>query len=136
MTKVVNPEGGAPGHVRLADLDDAEIVVWGRLHGEEKPTLLDFSRIFWRTSKEQIRSCWEDDGLRTLIAMSGHKRNGIRVSTVFTPIQYRGKDNAAVAVSSVIRHFLNERCALCTLSVDCQDRGVMSSHENRVRAIR
>jgi len=126
----VKPDEMPPGKLRLATDADRDLVVdFGQHYGDEKPVVVDVSSYFLRKLKDDMLWAWDDNGVKTLIAMSGRTRNGIRVAGVFTPVEHRRLGYASAAVWTVTEHYMADGCKFCILLVDKSDPHVMLVYE-------
>lgn len=118
------------GALRQATPDDCDRVSeLAREYNREKPALIDIVDYFKRKLHEREVWCWDDNGIRTILAVSGKTRNGIRIAGLFTAEPDRRKGYGSAAVAHVTRHFLNEGCEFVTLLVDRRDPEVMRLYE-------
>jgi predicted GNAT family acetyltransferase len=131
LTNSIKPPKMASGHLRLATAKDSDIVTeYGKQYGEEKPAFIDVAAYFLRKASDECLWAWDDDGIRTLIAVSGRTENGIRIAGVFTPVKFRGNGYASAATWAVTEHYLNDGCSFTTLVVDKTDPHVMRLYEH------
>ena len=125
------PTRPASGKLRLTKTEDNDIIVdYGTRYGLEKPSVVEVSKYFLYKSAADQLWAWDDDGIKTLIAVAGRTRNSIRVSGVFTPAEYRVRGYASTAVYEVSKRFLGDGCRFCHLVVDKADPHVMRIYEN------
>ncbi len=102
LDKVTPLESPAPGVLRRATLDDEYLVdQWGYAYGDEKPTFLNVHDFLMSKLRSNEMYFWDDRNPRTMITTSGQNMNGRRVSSVFTPREFRGRGYATTGVAAI-----------------------------------
>lgn len=100
----------APGALRQATLDDADLVLdWCRAFAEEvELPPLDDERVRDRiTLASGGFWLWEDEGPVSLAGCGGHTPNGARIGPVYTPPELRGRGYASAVTAAVTRLLLD-----------------------------
>ena len=114
VTEVANP---ARGELRLAAEDDYYIVAqWGNAYGDERPSFLDVHEFMLSKLKSGELYFWYDNAHRTMITVSGRGMNAQRISSVFTPKEFRGHGYASTAVAAVSKKLLRDGSAYVVLT--------------------
>ena len=89
VAHVKKPES-VPGQLRLATTADLELVRdWALCLAREIDTNVDVVAFYERRIETESLFLWDDNGPRTIAAVSGITPNSIRISGVFTAPQYR-----------------------------------------------
>jgi hypothetical protein len=119
----VNHPEGIPGSMRLAVLDDVDLVSdWiSAFHTESLPS--DPPRDNRRNVEIRIREnmfyLWEDQGkIVSMAAKARPVRNGITVNAVYTPPEHRRKGYATILVAQLSQLLMDEGWKFCTLFTD------------------
>lgn len=113
---LIQPERSATGNLRLGQDSESDIIKqWGRLYGEEKPAPVDVAEFMLRKLSRGELYVWDDDGPTTLITLSGFTDNGVRISSVYTPVEFRGKGYASSAVAALSADLLEQGRKFLTL---------------------
>lgn len=108
LDRVIKPAESAPGELRQAKAVDAELVeAWGARYQKEKPSFLNISRYLLKKLALGDLYFWDADGPRTLITISGRTKNGVRISSVFTPQENRGYGFASAAVAEISERLIS-----------------------------
>ena len=129
-TEVVMPGKPAKGTLRFATDDEHDIVEeWAKYYEEEKPAPVSVVKFLLYKLAEGELYVWDDDGPKTLVAVSGFTENCARVSAVFTPRKFRGNGYASVAVGQVTQKLLESGLTCASLLVDKNDLAVMRIYE-------
>jgi GNAT superfamily N-acetyltransferase len=130
VTRVVMPEQPAPGSLRFANQDERDLITeWAGRYEEEKPAPVSVIKFLLYKLDEGELYVWDDNGPKTLVAVSGFTRNCARVSAVFTPKEFRGNGYASIAVAKVSKELLERGLKYATLLVDKKDPAVMRIYE-------
>ena len=112
------------GRLRLADPADAEVVAeWASAYARAVRTIVDVGAFFERRMKTQSLYLWDDDGPRSLVAVSGLTPSSARISAVYTPPEWRGSGYARAAVAQVSSTVLAGGRKMCVLFADRTDPG-------------
>ena len=105
VNEVPNP---ACGELRLATSGDRYIVEqWGNAYGDERPSFLNVHDFMLNKLESGELYFWYDNADRTMLTVSGRGMNAQRISSVFTPKEYRGRGYASTAVAAVSEKLLS-----------------------------
>ena len=103
---VMNP---AAGELRLAKDDDRYLVEqWGYAYADERPSFLNVHDFMLSKLDSGELYFWYDNAYRTMITTSGRGMNAMRISSVFTPKEFRGRGYASTAVAAVSQVLLDQ----------------------------
>ena len=120
LEQVIPPNEPAPGELREARSADLSLVAdWsasffrdtgadGGQSSERAGRLIDQGAMY----------LWEDDQIRSMSAVSGKTRRGIRVGYVYTPPEFRGRGYATTAVAALSQLMLDRGRQFCFLYTD------------------
>lgn len=121
------PTSRAPGVLRLAaDSDSALAASWARAYARDIETDVDVGAFFERRIRTSSLYIWEDREPRSMVALSGRTPNGIRISGVYTPPEFRGRGYASMAVAAASQLALDRGKAFCVLFTDLSDPSASS----------
>lgn len=110
------------GAVRLASQDDARIVAaWGKMYDAEKPANVNIEKFLRRKLADGLLYFWVDREPKALLTLSGVDCSGNRISSVFTPVQFRGKGYATSLVYETSINLLAAGKAFITLNTEIGD---------------
>lgn len=124
------PKKPAEGELGVAGSANRLLIErWGSLYGEEKPAPVDVAAFLLAKLEDGELYFWNDNGPKTLVAVSGKTKNCARISAVYTPTAHRGKGYASIAVAEVTRELMESGIKTCTLVVDRKDSDVMQMYE-------
>jgi len=124
LTKVVLPAPAAPGALRVARAEDAELVAsWMAGFGGDARLPAHESEALRKSAATRVASgglfVWEHEGAPVSMAtLQGATRHGIRVSFVYTPPELRGRGYASACVAAVSDRALASGKRFCTLYTD------------------
>ncbi|MBT8078513.1 MAG: hypothetical protein KJO31_08035 [Gammaproteobacteria bacterium] len=108
----------ATGLLRCATANDSSCIEeWGEIFAVESPSPLDIPEFLLRKMNEGNLYFWDDNGPRSLCAISGNAMSVVRISAVFTPNEHRGKGYARACVATLVSELLSaghKRCMLLT----------------------
>lgn len=97
-----SPQGDVQGLLRKGREKEADLVAqWGQNFGDEQPAPVDVSEFMVRKLAEGDLYVWEDEGAKSVLSLSGPVGNGIRITGVYTPPEFRGRGYASSAVSAL-----------------------------------
>ena len=106
VNKIQNP---ADGELRLATQDDQYLVEqWGYAYSDERPSFLDVHEFMLGKLNSGELYLWYDNAHRCMITTSGRGMNAKRISSVFTPKEFRGRGYASTAVAAVSQLLLDQ----------------------------
>lgn len=115
--------GDASGHMRVAGSDDLELLVqwWEGFYREAAPEI-GTSRV-QATVETMVAEgrivLWEDNGIPVgMAAAVGPTPNGIRISGVYTPPEFRRRGYATALVAQLSQRLLGSGHQFCTLFTD------------------
>lgn len=98
----------ARGELRIADRTDRYLVEhWGNAYGNERPSFLNVHDFMLSKLESGELYLWRDKTDRTMITVSGRGMNAQRISSVFTPEEFRGRGYASTAVATVSQTLIN-----------------------------
>lgn len=98
----------ATGTLRLARSDESSLVKeWGNWYAREKPAFLNIGDFFQRKLALRELFVWDDNGPTSIMSLSARTRRGIRISALYTPLQFRGKGYASSIVTEVCKRQLS-----------------------------
>ncbi len=90
------------GKLRQGSSKDQELVAeWGRRYGEERPAFLAVDQFMLKKLKHGDLFFWDLNGPRTMITISGRTAHGVRLSSVYTPTEFRARGYATSAVAGL-----------------------------------
>jgi len=119
---VVRPESPSDGRLRKGTEHDRDFVrTWGVAYGNEKPAPVNVAEFMLRKLRQGELFFWEDDEPKTMITLSGPTNTGIRISSVFTPQDQRGKGYASTAVANLSDNLLRKGRTFVTLTTQKDD---------------
>lgn len=99
---IIWPERNAPGRLRKGQPKEEDLIAeWGRAFGEEEPAPVDVSEFMRQKLDAGELYIWDDNGARTLLTLSGRVGEGIRISGVYTPPEFRRRGYASTAVAAL-----------------------------------
>jgi hypothetical protein len=121
LDRVIPPARPAPGMLRLATLDDLDLLVrWHdgfildcRLNRHDDDLALLRAAI-----EEQRRFLWCDREPASMCGIAGPTPNGIRIQAVYTPPEQRGRGYASTCVAAVSQRMLDGGKTVCFLYTD------------------
>jgi predicted GNAT family acetyltransferase len=124
LTKVVPPGRTAPGALRGARAEDADLVAsWMAGFGGDARLPAHESEALRKSAAARVAGgglfVWEHEGAPVSMAsLQGATRHGIRVSFVYTPPELRGRGYASACVAAVSDRALASGKRFCTLYTD------------------
>jgi hypothetical protein len=109
LDKVIVPADMPPGHLRQASVEDSKLVeCWGTQYQKEKPSFLNISPYLKKKLLLGDLYVWDSDGPRIILTVSGRTENGVRISSVFGPIENRGFGFASAALATICQSLLDK----------------------------
>jgi hypothetical protein len=125
LSQVIFPRP-VDGKMRLAIPKDRDVLVrWAQNFGKEigeAQTKHEATEMVERLMKDERLYVWDDEGLRSIAAWSGPTRHGVRVSLVFTPLEFRGKGYASACVAALSQEMLSSGRRFCCLFADLSNQ--------------
>jgi predicted GNAT family acetyltransferase len=127
LRQVNSPKKVATGSLRKAGNEDIPLVSeWASAYAREVDTKVDVVMVFQLMVRRGLLHLWDDDGPRCVITASGLTPTAARISSLYTPPEYRGCGYAANAVTSVSQHILNTGRHLCAAVTDINELGPLA----------
>ncbi len=112
----------SPGKLRLAGMNDHPLMkqwIFAFLEAIGEPVDVDSAK---STAQQYIEDgqlyIWDDSGPVSIATETRPIRNGITISTVYTPPEHRSKGYATSCVWSLTKKLLSERYSFCSLYTD------------------
>lgn len=124
LTRVIMPLALPPGALRVARPDEADqLAEWMTGFARDAQLPLSEHATLRRSVAARIAAgalfVWDDAGeARSMAALQGRTRRGIRVSMVYTPVELRGRGYATACVAAVSALALASGRRFCTLYTD------------------
>ena len=110
------------GQYRNCHVSDQELVrAWAREYAIEKPATLDIEEFFIRKLENGHAYFWFDEVPRSVLTISGVNCSGVRISSVYTPPEYRGRGYASSLVAEATTRLLGQEKLFVTLSTETGD---------------
>ncbi len=101
--------------------EESLIRAWGESYASEKPAFISIADFYSRKLRRGELFVWDDEGVKTIITISGKTNNGLRISSAYTPPQFRGRGYAHAAVTTVCRNAMHNGTRFVTLTAEDQD---------------
>jgi hypothetical protein len=118
LDEVVAPRP-APGRLRLGEIADWPVLrSWAPGYAADTHSPVDVAGFLERRLRRRELQVWDHDGPKTFVTMSGNTPNGVQVSSVYTPREYRGNGYASNAVAAASRGALKAGASFCVLFAD------------------
>jgi predicted GNAT family acetyltransferase len=109
----------APGCFRHAAAADwALLEQWAPRYGRELDSTVDVTAFFERMLRLRTLYVWDDDGAKSVVALSGNTPRGGRLSAVYTPHEFRHRGYASNAAAAATRLALENGKAFCVVYAD------------------
>jgi predicted GNAT family acetyltransferase len=122
LRQVIPPQQSPPGQMRLATQDEVDLVTqWALAFQEEAlaPSVPGETReMIGRRISDQEIYLWEDEQPVSMAAKNRPISNGISVSFVYTPPEFRKRGYATACVASLSQLLLDSGWQFCTLFTD------------------
>jgi hypothetical protein len=119
LDKALAHEIQVPGRVTLGAKGDRQLVSkWGREYDAEKPANVNIEEFLLRKLEDELLLFWTDVEPKSLITLSGQRCTGQRISSVFTPREFRGNGYAFALVYNLGCHKLASGKAYMTLNTE------------------
>lgn len=119
LDKVFQPPRPASGTFRPAEQSDWPLLAqWAPDYGREQNTPVNVTALFARLLARRTLYVWDDDGPKCVVALSGNTPNGVRVSAVYTPPDFRKRGYATSAVAAASHNALDSGVKFCVLATD------------------
>lgn len=91
---------------------------WAPRYGRELNSTVDVTAFFARMLRLGTLYVWDDDGAKSVVAVSGNTPRGARLSAVYTPDEFRHRGYASNAVADATRLALENGKAFCVVYAD------------------
>ena len=118
LDEVVAPRP-APGRLRLGEIADWPVLrSWAPGYAADTNSPVDVAGFLERRLRRDELHVWDHDGLKSFVTMSGNTPNGVQISSVYTPREYRGNGYASNAVAAASRGALHSGASFCVLFAD------------------
>jgi hypothetical protein len=115
LDEVIDPRP-APGRLRLADSTDWPLLrEWAPDYAAATNAPVSVAAFLERRLRRRELYVWDDDGPRTLVAVSGNTPSSMRVSAVYTPEPYRCRGYASNGVAAASRQALERGATFVVL---------------------
>lgn len=119
LDKVNTPDDQGNGLLRRAtDLDRYLVEQWADAYGEERQPFLNVTEFMLGKLESQELYLWIDPGPRSMITTSGRGMSARRISSVFTPAEFRGRGYASRAVAAVSTELLRKGSEYVVLTAE------------------
>ena len=93
---------GVEGQLRSGRREEEDLIAeWGRAFAYEDGTPFDVAEFMLRKRSDGDLYIWDHDGPKSIVTLSGPAGEGIRISGVYTPPQFRCRGYASAAVAQV-----------------------------------
>jgi predicted GNAT family acetyltransferase len=110
------------GRIRLARSEDTKVLVqWARNFGKdigEPQSDRQAAETIQRLMQDEQLFVWDDEGARSMAAWSAPTTHGVRISSVYTPPQFRSQGYASASVAALSQTMLNSGRKFCYLFAD------------------
>ena len=107
------------GKITRGTKDDCEIVsTWGKEYDSEKPANVNIEEFLLRKLEDGLLFFWTDITPKSLVTLSGVICAGPRISSVFTPREFRGNGYAFALVYNLGCYQLTSGKAYLTLNTE------------------
>ena len=121
----------AGGRLRVAEAADWPTVrEWAPSYARDVSSSVDVATFFERRLRTRTLYVWDDGGPKCVVAVSGKTPNGVRISAVYTPEQFRNRGYASNAVAGVSQIALDAGCKFCVLFADREPSTPMRIYQN------
>jgi len=122
LDTLVRQDVRASGSVRIGSPSDVDIVrEWGKLYNLEKPANIDIEKFLIRKLDDGLLYFWIDRKPTSIMTLSGTECTGTRISSVYTPAEFRGKRYASALVYEMSNRLLDLGKAFVTLNTEVND---------------
>jgi hypothetical protein len=109
----------APGRLRRGEIADWPVLrSWAPGYAADTNSPVDVAGFLERRLRRGELHVWDHDGLKSFVTMSGNTPNGVQISSVYTPREYRGNGYASNAVAAASGGALRSGASFCVLFAD------------------
>ena len=104
------------GNLKLGtESDEALVRAWGQLYDREKPAFTSIEDFLLRKLTRQELFMWDYNGTRSIVALSGQTKRGIRISALYTPPEFSGQGFATSAICTLVTKAIADGASFVTL---------------------
>ncbi len=122
LEQVATPAPPSPGHLRLGQPDDlATLDIWAADYRRESRAQPDIAALYRTMMERNALYVWDDNGPRCVVTASGLTPQGARISSSYTPPEYRRNGYARSAVAGVCRLLLDNGRRFCVIVADKEE---------------
>lgn len=122
LDTLVRQAARASGTVRVGKPSDGDLVrKWGKLYDLEKPANVDIEKFLVRKLDDGLLHFWFDRQPTSVLTLSGTDCAGTRISSVYTPAEFRGKGYASALVHEMSDQLLASGKYFVTLNTEVDD---------------
>ncbi len=119
----VTPPPRVPGHARIAEPADRELVArwleaFMREALEDEPSDIEEMTDRWLSRRGRTLYLWEDGDVVSLAGVGSRTPNGVRIGPVYTPPEARNRGYASALVASISQEQLDAGRRFCFLFTD------------------
>jgi ribosomal protein S18 acetylase RimI-like enzyme len=118
VTSVDSPRAARGAFRQAAPVDWPLLEQWAPRYGRELNSTVDVAAFFARMLRLGSLYVWDDDGAKSVVAVSGNTPRGARLSAVYTPDEFRYRGYASNAVAVATRRALESGKAFCVVYAD------------------
>jgi GNAT superfamily N-acetyltransferase len=105
------------GSIRIAEMKDSSLVSkWGEEYNTERPANVDIKQFLLQKLIDKNLHLWVDEDPKSLATISGGNCSGPRISSVYTPPEFRSHGYATALVKNLSRKFLRAGRPYVTLN--------------------
>jgi uncharacterized protein len=110
------------GYLRLGKTSDLPVLEnWAANYRREARANPDIAALFRIMLERNSLYVWDDDGPRCVVTASGFTPNGARISSTYTPPEFRRNGYARSAVSAVCQQLLDSGRRFCVIVADVDE---------------
>ena len=108
-------------HAIAADMETLD--TWAPVFAKEFGTRVDVRFLFRTMMDRRLLYVWDDDGPKCVVSVSGLTPTAARISSLYTPSEYRRRGYAFAAVLSATHQVFDDGRSLCCASADTSSMG-------------
>lgn len=122
LDTLVRQDFRTSGTVRAGQQSDRDLVrKWGKLYDLEKPANVNIEKFLIRKLDDGLLFFWFNRQPTSVLTLSGTDCSGTRISSVYTPAEFRGKGYASALVHEMSDQLLASGKAFVTLNTEVDD---------------